>query len=59
VHVIDSESIVQKTYFDAMSLEFILNDSKIRHNTIYQPMLFLLNRFFQAPYFSKVIALSV
>jgi hypothetical protein len=55
----DSESIVQKTYFDAMSLEFIINDPKIRHNTIYQPMLFLLNRFFQAPYFSKVIALSV
>ena len=56
---IKPKNIITKTYFDAMSLEFIINDPKIRHNTIYQPMLFLLNRFFQAPYFSKVIALSV
>jgi len=59
VHVMDSESIVQDRYFLAMWLEFCLTKSDLRHKTIYQPMLFLLNRFFQAPYFSKVIALSV
>ncbi len=59
VHVMDSESIVQDKYFLAMSLEFCLTKNDIRHKTIYQPMLFLLNRFFKAPYFSKVIALSV
>ncbi len=58
VHIMDSESIVQDRYFLSMWLEFCLTDS-MRHNTIYQPMLFLLNRFEKAPYFSKIIALSV
>ena len=59
VHTLDSESIVQKNYFSAMTLEFCLTDCEKRHKTIYQPMLFLINRFFEAPYFSKIIALSV
>ena len=58
VSVMDSESIVQKTYFDAISLEYCLTTEDMQDKTIYQPMLFLFNRFFSAPFFSKVIALS-
>jgi len=58
VSVMDSESIVQNTYFDAMSLEYCLTSKDMQDKTIYQPMLFLFNRFFLAPFFSKVISLS-
>lgn len=58
VSVMDSESIVQDRYFDLLSLEYSLTDPDMRDKTIYQPMLFLFNRFFSSPFFSKVIALS-
>jgi hypothetical protein len=54
----DSESIIQDTYFDAISLEYCLTSEDMQDKTIYQPMLFLFNRFFSAPFFSKVISLS-
>jgi len=58
VSVMDSESIVQNTYFDALTLEYCLTKDEMRDKTIYQPMLFLFNRFFDSPFFSKVIALA-
>ena len=58
VSVMDSESIVQDKYFNAISLEYCLTSEDMQDKTIYQPMLFLFNRFFSAPFFSKVISLS-
>lgn len=58
VSVMDSESIVQDRYFNLLSLEYCLTEPNMRDKTIYQPMLFLFNRFFSSPFFSKVIALS-
>ena len=58
VSVMDSESIVQDIYFDALSLEYCITEDDMKDKTIYQPMLFLFNRFFDSPFFSKVIALS-
>ena len=58
VSVMDSESIIQDTYFNAISLEYCLTPQDMQDKTIYQPMLFLFNRFFSAPFFSKVISLS-
>ncbi len=58
VSVMDSESIVQRTYFNAISLEYCLTSEDMQDKTIYQPMLFLFNRFFSAPFFAKVISLS-
>jgi len=58
VSVMDSESVVQDIYFITLSLEYCILDENMRDKTIFQPMLFLFNRFFNAPFFSKVIALS-
>jgi len=58
VSVMDSESIVQNTYFNALTLEYCLTKDDMRDKTIYQPMLFLFNRFFSSPFFSKVVALA-
>jgi hypothetical protein len=57
--VLDSESIIQKIYFDALTLEYCLTNDDMQDKTIYQPMLFLVNNFFNAPFFSKIMALSV
>ena len=59
VSVLDSESVLDEKYFSILNLEYALTKPNMRDKTIYQPMLFLFNRFFQAPYFSKIIALSV
>ena len=59
VSVLDSESILQDKYFDVLTLEYLITPEDMQDKTIYQPMLFLTNRFFSAPYFSKIIALSV
>jgi len=59
VSVLDSESIIQKIYFDALTLEYCLTNDDMQDKTIYQPMLFLVNNFFNAPFFSKIMALSV
>jgi len=58
VSVMDSESIVQDKYFDVLTLEYCLTKPDMQDKTIYQPMLFLFNRFFSSPFFSKVIAVS-
>jgi len=58
VSVMDSESIVQNTYFNALTLEYCLTDDYMKDKTIYQPMLFLFNRFFSSPFFAKVVALA-
>ena len=58
VSVMDSESIVQSKYFNSVSLEYCITDEDMQDKTIYQPMLFLFNRFFKSPFFSKVVALS-
>lgn len=58
VSVMDSESIVQDKYFEILSFEYCITKDDMKDKTIYQPMLFLFNRFFQAPFFAKVIALS-
>ena len=59
VSVLDSESILQDKYFNTLTLEYLITPDDMKDKTIYQPMLFLTNRFFSAPYFSKIIALSV
>ena len=59
VSVLDSESILQDRYFDVLTLEYLITSPDMQDKTIYQPMLFLTNRFFSAPYFSQIIALSV
>jgi ABC-type multidrug transport system fused ATPase/permease subunit len=58
VSVLDSESIVQDKYFQALTLEYCITEDNMKDKTIYQPMLFLFNRFFESPFFSKVVALA-
>lgn len=58
VSVLDSESVVQDKYFQALTLEYCITNNDMKNKTIYQPMLFLFNRFFKSPFFSKVIALA-
>lgn len=58
VSVMDSESIVQDNYFNVLTFEYCNTEDYMKDKTIYQPMLFLFNRFFSSPFFSKVIALS-
>jgi len=55
---LDSESIVQDRYFDFLVFEYCITEDDMKDKTIYQPMLFLFNRFFKSPFFSKVIAIS-
>ena len=58
VTVLDSESIVQDKYFDLLAFEYCTTKDDMKDKTIYQPMLFLFNRFFKSHFFSKVIAIS-
>ena len=58
VSVLDSESIVQDTYFSLLTLEYLYTKDYMKDKTIYQPMLFLFNRFFLSSFFSKIIAIS-
>jgi len=44
VSVLDSESILQDKYFDALTLEYLITPDDMKDKTIYQPMLFLTNR---------------
>jgi hypothetical protein len=58
VSIMDSESIVQDRYFNSVSLEYCITSEDMQDKTIYQPMLFLFNRFFKSPFFAKIVALS-
>jgi len=58
VTVADSESVFSPDFFDSLTFHYLTTPDDLKDKTIFQPMLLLFNKFFDAPFFSKIIAIA-